>query len=91
MVGDNRGLLTLRIPLEHLGASVFPNMFSLAAAHKAFTPEGNIADATLAKRFEDNLVALMNLVEAEKKYPCAKKAWVEFLGEKTDTLTERAA
>ena len=55
----------------------------------AFTPEGNIADAALAKRFEDNIVAFMNLVEAAKHYPCMKKAWVEFLGEQTDALTER--
>jgi len=82
MAGANRGVWSLRIPFEHLGANVFPNMFSLAVAHKAFTPEGNISDATLAKRFEDNLIAFMNLVEAAKNYPCIKKAWVEFLGEK---------
>src|SRR6476469_6685520 len=64
MAGGNRGLWSSRIPLEHLGARVFPDMFSLAVAHKAFTPEGAIADETLAKRFEMNLVAFMNLVEA---------------------------
>src|SRR6185436_4462390 len=90
MAGGNRGLWSLRIPLEHLGVRVFPNMFSLAAAHKAFTPEGNIADSVLAKRFEDNLIAFMSLVEAVTHYPCIKKAWVEFLGEKTDAVTERA-
>ncbi|MBZ5857847.1 NADPH-dependent FMN reductase [Flavihumibacter profundi] len=89
MAGGNRALWTLRMPLEHLGTNVFPNMFSLAIAHKAFTPEGNIADATLAKRFEDNIVAFMNLVEAAKHYPCIKKAWVEFLGEVPDPVTER--
>ena len=89
MVGGNRGLWSLRIPFEHLGARVFPDMFSLAMGHKAFTPEGNIADGGLAKRFEDNLVAFMNLVEAAKHYPCMKKVWVEFLGEKTDPVTER--
>ena len=89
MAGGNRALWSLRMPLEHLGTSVFPNMFSLAMAHKAFTPEGNIADETLAKRFEDNLVAFMNLVEAATHYPCIKKAWVEFLGELPDPVTER--
>ena len=43
----------------------------------------------LAKRFEDNLVAFMNLVEAATHYPCIKKAWVEFLGEQPDPVTER--
>ena len=89
MAGGNRALWSLRVPFEHLGARVFPDMFSLAMAHKAFTPEGNIADTTLAKRFEDNLVAFMSLTEAAKHYPCIKKAWVEFLGEKIDPITER--
>jgi NAD(P)H-dependent FMN reductase len=89
MAGGNRSLWSLRIPLEHLGTNVFPNMFSLAMAHKAFNPEGNIADETLAKRFEDNVVAFMDLAEAAKHYPCMKQAWVEFLGEKTDSITER--
>jgi chromate reductase len=89
MGGGNKALWALRMPLEHLGARVFPDMFSLASAHKAFTAEGNIADETLSKRFEANLVAFMDLVEAAKHYPCMKKAWVEFLGEKTDAVTER--
>ena len=89
MAGGNRGLWSLRIPLEHLGARVFPDMFSLAMAHQAFTPEGNISNPVLAKRFEDNIIAFMSLVEAAKNYPCIKKAWVEFLGEKPDPVTER--
>lgn len=89
MVGGNRGVLALRVPLEHLGGRVFPNMFSLAMAHKAFNTDGKIADEPLAKRFEDNIVSFKNLVEAQKNYPCMKKAWVEFLGEKTDLVTER--
>ena len=89
MAGGNRGLLALRVPLEHLGARVYPSMFSLAMAHKAFTPEGKIADEQLAKRFEDNIVAFMQLAEAQKHYPCIKQAWVEFLGEKTDGVTGR--
>jgi len=89
MAGGNRALWSLRVPLEHLGTRVFPNMFSLAMAHKAFTPDGKIADITLAKRFEDNLIAFMGVVEAAKHYPCIKKAWVEFLGEQPDPATER--
>jgi NAD(P)H-dependent FMN reductase len=89
MGGGNRALWSLRIPFEHLGTRVYPNMFSLAVAHKAFTIEGNIADPVLAKRFEDNIIAFMSLVEAAKHYPCIKKAWVEFLGEKADPVIER--
>lgn len=89
MAGGNRGLWSLRVPLEHLGARVFPDMFSLAAAHQGFNPDGTLANPTLAKRFEDNIIAFMNLAEAAKHYPCMKKAWVEFLGEQPDPVTER--
>ena len=44
MIGGNRGLWALRVPLEHLGARVYPDMFSLAQAHRAFTAEGRLAD-----------------------------------------------
>jgi len=80
LAGGNRGLWALRIPLEHLGMRVFPNMFSLAMAHKAFAGDV-IADATLEKRFEDNIHGFLELAEAAKNYPCIKKAWVEFPGE----------
>lgn len=89
MGGGNHGLWSLRIPLEKLGTNVYSSMFSLASAHKAFTTVGTIADETLAKRFEENVFGFMKQVEAVKNYPCIKKAWVEFLGEKTDTVTER--
>ena len=71
--GGYHGLWSLRIPLEKLGSHVFPSMFSLATAHNAFTPEGNISDAMLTRRFEDTLAAFMNIVEASKHYPLLKK------------------
>jgi NAD(P)H-dependent FMN reductase len=86
MAGGNRGLWSLRIPLEHLGARVFPDMFSLAQAHKAFTESGELADRQLAERFEQNLRAFVDLVEAATHYPCIKKAWIEFLGEPGETV-----
>jgi chromate reductase len=90
MVGGNRGLWALRAPLEHLGARVFPDMFSLAQAHQAFNFEGRIANEQLNRRFELTIKAFMDLAEAAKNYPCAKKAWFEFLGEPTDAVTARA-
>ena len=80
MAGGNRGLWALRIPLEHLGARIYPDMFSLAMAHKAFADDG-IADAALQERFERTIEAFLSLAEAAKHYPCMKRAWVEFLGE----------
>jgi len=79
--GGNRGLWALRMPFEHLGSRIFPDMFSLAMAHKALTADGKIADAALSARFDKNLEAFLSLVEAAKHYQCIKRAWVEFLGE----------
>jgi NAD(P)H-dependent FMN reductase len=89
MAGGNRGLWALRVPLEHLGARVFPDMFSLAQAHQAFDADGRIANKQLSDWFERNIVAFMDLAEAAKHYPCAKKAWVEFLGEHPNAATAR--
>jgi len=88
LAGGNRGLWSLRIPLEHLGARVYPDMFSLAAAHKAFDGD-HLADAALAKRLEGNVDAFLELAEAAKHYPCAKRAWVEFLGQPPGNAGDR--
>jgi chromate reductase, NAD(P)H dehydrogenase (quinone) len=89
MAGGNRGLWALRVPLEHLGARVYPDMFSLARAHVAFTDEGRLADPELQDRFEHNIVGFMDLVEASKHYPCVKTKWVEYLGEHPDPVLDR--
>ena len=88
MAGGNRGLWSLRIPLEHLGMRVYPDMFSLAKAHEAFG-DGGLADATLQQRFDATLKCFMGLVEAAKHYPALKKQWVEFLGEHPDAAIDR--
>jgi NAD(P)H-dependent FMN reductase len=80
LAGGNRGLWALRVPLEHLGARVFPDMFSLARADNAFTGD-QLTDLALRGRFETNLAAFLSLAEAAKHYPCMKRAWIEFLGE----------
>jgi len=89
MVGGNRGLWALRVPLEHLGARVFPDMFSLAQAHTALGDDGAIANPNLATRFDRTIRSFLDLAEAAKHYPCAKKAWFEFLGEHVGALTDR--
>jgi len=88
MIGGNRGLWALRMPFEHLGARIYPDMFSLAQAHKALAG-GDIADAALRARFDKNVQAFLSLAEAAKHYPCIKRAWVEFLGEPPGTPVDR--
>jgi NAD(P)H-dependent FMN reductase len=89
MSGGNRGLWALRVPLEHLGARLYPDMFSLAQAHMAFDSEGRIADTQLQRRFDANVVNFMDQVEASVHYPCVKRAWVEYLGERADPAIDR--
>ena len=89
MVGGNRGLWALRVPLEHLGMRVYPDMFSLAQAHQAFDDHGAIANPTLRQRFESTIDCFMDLVEAARHYPALKKQWVEFLGEHPNAATDR--
>jgi chromate reductase len=88
MIGGNRGLWSLRMPLEHLGSRIYPDMFSLAQAHKALVND-DIGDAALRARFEKNLQAFLSLAEAAKHYPCIKRAWVEFLGEPPGSGADR--
>jgi chromate reductase len=89
MAGGNRGLWSLRVPLEHLGSRVYPDMFSLAQAHQAFDDDGNLIDRELHSRLDQTIIAFMDLVEASKHYPCIKRAWVEFLGEHPDPAIDR--
>jgi len=89
MAGGNRGLWALRVPLEHLGARLYPDMFSLAQAHRAFTDTGQIADQQLATLLESTIAGFLDLAEANKHYPCMKRDWAEYLGEPLDATTTR--
>jgi chromate reductase len=89
MVGGNRGAWALRVPFEHLGARVYPDMFSLAQAHRAFDDEGQMENEELRRRFETTIVNFMDLVEASKHYPCVKTLWVEYLGEQPEPALDR--
>lgn len=84
MVGGNRGLWALRVPLEHLGARVYPDMFSLANAHHAFTEDGALADRGLGERLTTTIGSFLDLVEADTRYLCLQRRWYEFLGDRTD-------
>ena len=88
MVGGNRGLWALRVPFEHLGARVYPDMFSLAQAHQAW--EGDrLKDPMLRERLDRTLGCFLDLVEATKHYAKIKKVWIEFLGEHPNVATDR--
>ncbi|MFL5321284.1 MAG: NADPH-dependent FMN reductase [Myxococcaceae bacterium] len=60
-MGGIRGLWQARVPLEGCGAFVFPDMFALAHADKAFKPNGTLVDAGLSERFEREIVGFVRL------------------------------
>jgi NAD(P)H-dependent FMN reductase len=69
LVGGNRGLWALRVPLEVLGVHVYPDMFSLATAHQAFKPDGELGDEALAKflrRVVDGFVRVTRAISESK-------------------------
>ena len=88
MGGGNRGLWALRVPFEHLGTRVYPDMFSLAQAHQAWDGE-TLKETALHERLDRTLGCFLDLVEATKHYPRIKKVWVEFLGEHPNAATDR--
>lgn len=91
MVGGNRGLWALRVPLEHLGARVYPDMFSLASAHSAFRDDGRLADEGLRERLAATVDSFLALAEADTRYLCLQRRWYEFLGDESSApVTQRA-
>lgn len=89
MVGGNRGLWSLRVPLEHLGARLYPDMFSLAQARENLDADGQIVSDTLRERFGGLIRDWADVVEASAHYPVAKARWIEFLGEPPDRELDR--
>ncbi|MCQ4040930.1 NADPH-dependent FMN reductase [Streptantibioticus rubrisoli] len=91
LFGGNRGLWSLRIPLEHLGTRVYPDMFSLARSYDGFAEDGRLADPGLQRRLTETVQAFLSLVEADARYVCLQRRWYEFLGDRTGAgVTQRA-
>jgi len=70
LVGGNRGLWALRVPLEVLGVHVYPEMFSLATAHQGFRPDGELADEALGRflrRIIDGFVRITSAHASQEK------------------------
>jgi NAD(P)H-dependent FMN reductase len=60
--GGNRGLWALRVPLEHLGAHVYPEMFSVPNADDVFTPQGEFANPKNAGKLDRAVEGFLTLV-----------------------------
>lgn len=71
-IGGIRGLWQTRIPLEGCGALVFPDMFALAHADKAFADDGSLTDGTTADRLRQQVVGFYRLAEAVAPLCCGE-------------------
>ena len=60
--GGNRGLWALRVPFESMGMVVYPEMFSLAAAATAFTPDGSLVDEEPRERLTRLVKGFVHMV-----------------------------
>ncbi|MFF8918174.1 NADPH-dependent FMN reductase [Streptomyces sp. NPDC015032] len=91
LIGGNRGLWALRVPLEHLGTRVYPDMFSLPRAHEGFTEDGRLARPEAQERLAEIISGFMQLVQADVQFVCLQRRWYEFPGDRTDApVTQRA-
>ncbi|WP_206502823.1 NADPH-dependent FMN reductase [Streptomyces chrestomyceticus] len=91
MIGGNRGLWALRVPLEHLGTRVYPDMFSLPRAHEGFTEDGRLAHPGAQERLAETVSGFMQLVCADVRFVCLRRRWYEFPGDHSDApVTHRA-
>jgi chromate reductase len=52
VAGGSRGLWALRVPLEGLGVTLYPDMFALAQAAEALDEHGKLKDPKLQQRLE---------------------------------------
>lgn len=60
--GGNRGLWALRVPLEHLGANVYPEMFSVPNADDVFTAQGEFVNPKNAGKLDRAVEGFLELV-----------------------------
>lgn len=67
LVGGNRSLWALRIPLEGCGAFVFPNMFSLASAYSAFDEQGALMNQDMQQRLGQTIKDFITYVRTIKQ------------------------
>ena len=62
-----RGLWHTKVPFDKLEAQVYPEFFSLAAAHQAFTTENQLKDERMKSQLEKILAHFLEHISSIKK------------------------
>jgi chromate reductase len=65
-LGAIRSLAHSRVPLESIGVFVYPEMFGLSQAHKAFDAQGKLVDASTEERLSKLLLKFRDHVGNEQ-------------------------
>jgi chromate reductase len=63
-MGGIRGLWQTRIPFEGCGSFVFPDMFALPHADRAFDEQGQLREAAMAERLRREVIGFVRLAAA---------------------------
>jgi chromate reductase len=74
MVAATGGLWALRVPLEHLGARIYPDMFSLAQAHQGFADDGCGRCASVPASSTTRSEANMAMISVKSIMPSSRRA-----------------
>jgi NAD(P)H-dependent FMN reductase len=61
VAGGIRGLWALRVPLEGLGVTLYPDMFALAQATQALDERGELRDPELRERLEKMVTGYLRM------------------------------
>jgi NAD(P)H-dependent FMN reductase len=61
VAGGIRGLWALRVPLEGLGVTLYPDMFALAQAAQALDERGELRDPELRERLEKMVTGYLRM------------------------------
>lgn len=64
--GGMKGLMMLRLQLEHIGVIVIPNQQSISQAHKAFDEDGNLIDDAKQTAIKSTGSDLVNMLKKIK-------------------------
>jgi chromate reductase len=68
-LGGIRGLAHARVPIETLGALVYPEIFGLAKAHEAFKEDGSLIDPKNQERLEALVTKFLTYTEKNATGP----------------------
>lgn len=69
LAGGSRGAWALKVPLELLGAFVYPTVFTLPRANEAFAEDGSFRDEAVGKRLDQLTAQFLDYARKLRAHP----------------------